>query len=416
MTYSISIFIADTSALKNRALMFAYTASPYIFTVWIGGPMATSFLNGSGYRWAFGTFAIVTPVVTMPLLALFTWNYYRARKAGLMPVRQSNRTFIQSVVHYVIEFDLAGIIMIVAGLTLFLLSFNLYSYQPDGWKSPMIICFLVFGILILVAFAFYEKYVAPTTFIPYNLLTDRTVVGACILSGTLFVSFYIWDNYFSSFLQVVNNLTITEATYVGNIYSVGSCFWSLVVGGLILWTGRFKWLAVYFGVPVTILGVGLMINFRQPDVNIGYIIMCQIFIAFAGGTLVIAEQTAVMAATSHANVAVVLALEGMFSNVGGAIGSTIAAAIWTGIFPKSLAEYLPEEEQGNLQTIYGDLATQLSYPVGSPTRNAIRQAYGDAQKYMLTAATAILVIAIFAAAVWRDIRVKDFKQVKGRVI
>lgn len=32
-----------------------------------------------------------------------------------------------------------------------------------------------------------------------------------------------------------------------------------------------------------------MIHFRQPDINIGYIVMCQIFIAFARGTLVICQ-------------------------------------------------------------------------------------------------------------------------------
>jgi hypothetical protein len=58
----------------------------------------------------------------------------------------------------------------------------------------------------------------------------------------------------------------------------------------------------------------------------------------------------------------------------------------------------------------------LSYAVGTPTRDAISHAYGDAQKMMLIASTVILVIAIPATAVWRDIKVKDFKQVKGRVI
>jgi hypothetical protein len=100
-----------------------------------------------------------------------------------------------------------------------------------------------------------------------------------------------------------------------------------------------------------------MIHFRQPDVNIGFIIMCQIFIAFAGGTLVICEQMAVMAATSHQYIAVMIAFEGMFSSIGGAVGSTVAAAIWTGVFTKKLAEYLPASAQADLFSIYGDITT-----------------------------------------------------------
>jgi hypothetical protein len=35
---------------------------------------------------------------------------------------------------------------------------------------------------------------------------------------------------------------------------------------------------------------------------------------------------------------------------------------------------------------------------------------------MIIAATSILVLAVAAVAVWRDIKVKDFKQVKGSII
>ncbi|OAX80885.1 hypothetical protein ACJ72_04775 [Emergomyces africanus] len=136
----------------------------------------------------------------------------------------------------------------------------------------------------------------------------------------------------------------------------------------------------------------------------------------AGGTCVITEQMAVMAATSHQYVAVVLAVEAMFANIGGAIGQTVAAAIWTGVFPQRLVEYLPEETKGNASLIYADLNVQKSYPVGSLERNAINRAYGDGQKFMLIGGTAILAVSLGATMMWRDIKVKDFKQVKGLVI
>lgn len=143
--------------------------------------------------------------------------------------------------------------------------------------------------------------------------------------------------------------------------------------------------------------------------------MCQIFIALAGGALVITEQLAAMAATTHQYVAVVLAMEGMFSNVGGGIGSTLASAIWTGTFPNELQKFLPASAQKDYLKIYESLDVQLSYPMGSPTRIGINKAYGESQKYMLIASTAVLVIAIGAVIAWRDINVKNHKQVKGRV-
>ncbi|UKZ82205.1 hypothetical protein TrVFT333_009989 [Trichoderma virens FT-333] len=368
LDYSLSIFLADTTSLKNRGLIFAYSSSPYIITTWLAGPISNAFLNGPGFRWGFGTFAIVTPVITLPLFFLFMYYNKKAKQLGVI-----------------------------------------------RWKSSLIIGLLVGGFVTLIVFAIWERFFAPITFIPYSLLTDRTVIGANILASSVFVSFYIWDSYFLSFLQVVNGLDVTESSYVGNIYSIGSCLWAILVGFIIRTTGKFKPICLYFGVPVTILGVGLMIHFRQPDVNIGYIIMCQIFIAFAGGTIVICEQTAAMAATSHQYVAVVLAVEAMASSIGGAVGSTVSAAVWQAVFPKKLGKYLPDSAQGNLTQIYGSLEVQLSYPMGSPERIAIQQAYGDSQKMMLIAGTAVLSLSLVGVAMWRDIDVRQRKQVKGTV-
>ncbi|KAM0455005.1 hypothetical protein ACHAPV_008147 [Trichoderma viride] len=415
LDYSLSIFLADTTSLRNRGLIFAYSSSPYIITTWLSGPISQAFLDGPGFRWGFGSFAIITPVITSPLFFLFMYYNKKAKKLGVIRPRERIGTFYETVIHYGREFDIIGLLILSGGLAMFLLPFNIYSYQEDGWKSSLIIGLLVGGVVALIVFAIWEKFFAPITFIPYSLLMDRTVIGANILAASVFVSYYIWDSYFLSFLQVVNGLDVTRSSYVAQIYSVGSCLWAILVGLIIRYTGKFKAVCLYFGVPVTILGVGLMIHFRQPDVNIGYIIMCQIFIAFAGGTIVICEQTAVMAATSHQYVAVVLAIEAMASSIGGAIGLTVSAAVWQAVFPKKLAAYLPESELGNLTTIYGSLEAQLSYPMGSPARIAIQKAYGDSQKMMLIAATAVLSLAVVGVMMWRDIDVRKHKQVKGTV-
>ncbi|KAI1375994.1 MFS general substrate transporter [Hypoxylon crocopeplum] len=416
VSYTLSVFIADTSSLKNRALMLAFVSSPYIITVWITSPMAQSVLDGIGWRWGFGIFSIISPLMCLPLFFLFTWNYQKARKAGLLVTAPSGRTTWESITYYFWQFDVICLILISGGFALFLLPFNIYSYQYYGWRDPLTICLIVFGFLLLVAAVVWEKFFAPVKFMPWELLKDRTVLGACILAAVLFVEYYIWTAYFTSFLQVVLNLDVTQTGYISNIYSLGSCFFSFVVGFLIRWTGRFKWTALYFGVPVTILSIGLLIHFRQPGTYLGWIIMCEILYAFSGGACVIAEQMAVMAAAAHQHVAVVLAVEGMFSSVGGAIGGTVSAAIWTSTFPQALAKYLPPESQANLTEIYSQLPVQLSYPVGSPTRDAIVMAYGDGLRWMFVAATAITGLGLVSVAMWRDIKVKDFKQVKGRVI
>ncbi|KAI9747820.1 MAG: hypothetical protein M4579_007380 [Chaenotheca gracillima] len=123
-----------------------------------------------------------------------------------------------------------------------------------------------------------------------------------------------------------------------------------------------------------------------------------------------------MAAASHSEVAVVLALLGLFSNIGGAIGQTIAGAIWTYTLPEYLTLYLPESAKSQALSIYADLTIQLSYPMGSPERTAIIAAYGVAQRRMLIAAVSIAPIGILCILFWRDLQLKNIKQVKGTVV
>ncbi|CAN9433884.1 unnamed protein product [Alternaria alternata] len=414
VSYILTVFIADTSTLKNRALMLSFATSPYVITTWIGGPVAQSVLAGPGWRWAFGIFTIVIPVVVVPLAALVLFNDRKARKQGLLEPRRIEWS-PAAIKKFCIDIDAVGILILVAGMALFLLPFSLYSYQAEKWKSPMIIGMIVAGFVLLIAFPIWERFFAPVTFIPYKLLLDRTV----FLAGVMFVFVYfnsaVWGSYFGSMLQVVWNLNVTTASYVQSIYRVVSCFWCLAaVGPAIRITGRFKWVAVFFALPIDILALGLMIHFRQPGTSVGYIVMTQIFTAVAGGTIVIAGELAMMAPSDHQHMAVIIAVLNLFCSIGSAVGSTVSAAIWTGTFYNNLVKNVPAGV--NVADIYASLPNQLSYKWGSPERTGIAQSYADSQRLMLITSICMLSCALIAAAFWRDINVKNIKQVKGRVV
>ncbi|KFY65537.1 hypothetical protein V496_02480 [Pseudogymnoascus sp. VKM F-4515 (FW-2607)] len=378
--FILNVFIADTSNLRNRALAFAFATTPYIATTWAGPKAAQSFYENSSWRWAFGCFAIITPTVVLPLLWILFSNQRKAARLGVIQKVDSGRTLRDSLCYYFIQFDVVGIVLICAGFALFLLPFSLAGSQTETWAALSTIVMLVLGVILLVAFGLYEKYISPRSFIPFHLVTDRTIIGACGLSATSFIAFYLWDSYYVSYLQVVHRLSITTAGYVNNIFSIGSCFWGLVVAVAIRIVGRIKPLALYFGAPLNLLGVGLMIHFRQPAHHIGYVVMCQIFIAFAGGTLVICEEMAAMAAVNHSDVAAILAVLGLSAAVGGAIGSSMAGAIWTNTLPAALEAALPESEKANAAKIYGSLKVQLEFDWGSEARMAIIKAYAMAQE------------------------------------
>lgn len=144
--------------------------------------------------------------------------------------------------------------------------------------------------------------------------------------------------------------------------------------------------------------------------------MCQIFIAFGGGTLVIGQDMAVMAASNREGVPMMLSLIGLSSSLGGAVGSAVSAAIYTNTFPDTLRDALPAKDKADYMTIYkGGYVKQLEYPIGSEVRDAIIEAYATYMKYGCIAAVAIMALGIPAIAVWRDYRV-DKEQNKGEMI
>jgi MFS family permease len=102
------IVAVDTTSLRNRGLAFAFTSSPYMVTAFAGPKAAQAFqLNVGSWRWAFGTFAIITPFVAIPLCTILKVNLNKAKKVGLMPNESvsSGKTVSQTLKHIAVEFD-----------------------------------------------------------------------------------------------------------------------------------------------------------------------------------------------------------------------------------------------------------------------------------------------------------------------
>lgn len=297
---------------------------------------------------------------------------------------------------------------------LFLLPFDIADYAPDRWASGYIIAMLVVGFSMLFLFAVWETWLAPVPLFEWRLLTDRTIVGAVLLDATYQLSNYCWSYYFTSWLQVNNDLTITTANYINNIFDVVSGIVLLCTGWIIRKVGRYRW-TLYIAIPLYILMQGLMIHFREPNISVGYQVMCQVFLAIGGSMFILVEQLAILAAVDHQHVATALAVLNVVGTIGNSAGLTISTSIWQNTFPKALARYLPASAMSEFNKIYEDLAAQTSYPVGSVVRTAIQKAYAYAEVRLLSVGVGIMVLAIPWTILIKDIDLKRKDQVKGTV-
>jgi MFS family permease len=106
MEFAVDVVTADVTQLKNRALAYAFTSSPYIITAFAGPKVAEQFYDNVSWRWAYGTWAIIFPIIAAPLFFILKFNLHKAHKAGLVTEKEnSGRNFFQSVWFWIIEFD-----------------------------------------------------------------------------------------------------------------------------------------------------------------------------------------------------------------------------------------------------------------------------------------------------------------------
>ncbi|KAJ5101180.1 hypothetical protein N7456_007232 [Penicillium angulare] len=416
ITYVIEIMLADMTSLKNRMIILGLMGTPGICTTFAGPKIADLFYANLTFQWAFGAFAIILVGVCIPMLVVMLLMQRKVERFGVLEKERSTRSWWQSIVYYAVQFDVLGIVLITAIFALILLPFSIAQYAPKGWASGYIIAMEVLGVSCIPAFYCWERFFSPVQFLPWKYLKEPTIIGSCLLYCFMFASCDVWNAYFSSFLQVVKRLDITSSSYVVSTLSLTSFFFSPIIGLLIRVTGEFKWTAMA-GIPIFLLGTALLIPFRQPNTHLGLIIMTQIFVGLGSCIFSVCGQLAVMAVVTHQEIAVVLAIWGLFGSIGASVGYAIAGGMWNNILESEIHDRLPVESKNLTASIFSSLVTQLSYPDGSPERVAIVDAYGDLQRKMVIVGACLVPICIVCTYVWRNVNVKKLlvEQTSGNI-
>src|SRR5262245_55897968 len=103
--YIIDVFVADMTSLRNRGIIFGLNYTPTLATIFAGPAIAQEFLYHSSFRWAFGCFCIILPVVAAPVGISFFLNHRKAIRLGVAPERHSSRSLWESIQYYIVQFD-----------------------------------------------------------------------------------------------------------------------------------------------------------------------------------------------------------------------------------------------------------------------------------------------------------------------
>lgn len=356
----------------------------------------------------------------MPLaLALFLNMRKAARLHLLPPSPWKGQSVVGGFNHLWYELDIMGLLLLSAAFALILIPLTLAATATNHWHNASIIAMIVIGCVCLVVFPFWEstRRLIPQPFLSLRLLTNRNVLAGCGIGFFYFAVFYTSiQPYFYSYLQVVQNDSITAAGHMVQTFTFTSTVTAICISIIIKHTHHYKYY-ITAGACIYLMGIGLMIRYRSIGSSTGQIVGTQIAVGIGGGMLNVPAQLGVQAAVSHRDVAAATAVFLTIVEIGGAVGNAISGAVWTANIPSKLAKYLPPDAQSDAAVIFGNLTIAKSYLGGSPERLAIDRSYQETMDILLIIAACLAAPLIPLSLLMRNYKLDKIDQkVRGNVI
>jgi SIT family siderophore-iron:H+ symporter-like MFS transporter len=139
-------------------------------------------------------------------------------------------------------------------------------------------------------------------------------------------------------------------------------------------------------------------------------------LGFAGGLFSYPVQVSIQAATKHEHLALVTGLYLALYNIGSAFGTTVSGAIWTQTLPAKLNKSLATVTNNATiaSSAYGDPFTFVAaYPVGTPERSVVIDAYRSTQRLLCVAGICLCVLLIVFAMCLRNPRLGKEQSLPG---
>jgi len=295
----------------------------------VSGNFAETIIDGPGWRWGYGIFTIVVPVLITPVIAILAIVQRRARRAGALqgvvaPWKVSRPSVVARDLFWSI--DVIGLALLTAGFTLLLVPITIYVEVDDGWRSGRIIAPFVLGAVVLVGFFVYEAMFAPHPLMPLYLFRTRSVICAFALAILMPTGDGVAGSYLYSWYLVAHNESVLSATRLQNLSSFVEVLTVAVTGLLIAKLRRNKPFMVA-GAVIQVLAYGLMTRFRGPTNSIAELAWMQILRGMGYGMVIWPAQSALQSMLRHEHVALVTAAYLCVYYIGIAVGSAVGGCV-----------------------------------------------------------------------------------------
>lgn len=404
------LVVADYFSSKLRGFVIGLLSLPYIINFACAPLISAPLVLSGQWRWGPGIFAIIMPVATAPIIISLALSQHRAKREGLAPKSPySNMSRKEGLRAFIADIDFGCLLLISAGFILILLPLGLHAYAARGWDSPHIIVMFVIGGVSIIGIGLWEWLVASKPILKLEYFLNKDIILPAFGIGFFdFLAFYIsWVPAYPWSLVTRAGWDASDAIYFSNTQSLCLTVFGIAAGALSWWLKRYKWILVA-GCCIRLLGVGLMIRYRDPSSSTVQVVFPQVLQGLGGGMMGVTLQVAAQVSVRHQYVAMVTAFVLLMTEIGGACGTAILGSLQS-------TYLLPEmqERLGALGVSQADITAAYAAPFaatwafGSPERDAFIDAYNVYVRIALIIGAATSVVPIICALFITDRKLGD---------
>ncbi|KAL2205188.1 siderochrome-iron transporter [Sarocladium strictum] len=373
------VIISDITTARWRGFGIGVSFFPFLITPWVAAFIVESVVDGIGWRWGIGMFAILMPFGASFLITTLLYYQARTKKMGLVVSKRP------TVYEFCSQIDLGGIVLFSGGLAMLLLPLTLAATSPSRWNTPYIIALIVVGALFLIALPFYEAFVAENPIVPPSYFKNVTISLCMLLIALDAAGFSCTHTYLFTWATVARNFGTRDATFFIYTNGVTQTLMGIVAGLIMAWTRKYKYLAIV-GAVIRLVGYGVMIRLRGAENSKAELFIVQLIQGIGSGIIQMTMLIPAQISVPHAQMPQMTALLITSLIMGSSIGACISGGIYTNTLKPALWNYLGDQADETMVDSLFNSITGVVPEWGTPERTAVNLAFSDVLRYMTYAA------------------------------